>query len=388
MADYHHGARVIEITEGARVIRTPSTSVIGLVATADGTGLDETYFPLNKPKLVTNILEAIGKAGTTGTLKQTLQAIYDQTRPILVVVRVAVATGEVGDPTQDDLVVGDVVAGQYTGLKALLAAQSQCGVKPRIIGCPGLDTQVVANAIATTCQDLRAMGYVAAHAATTVEDAIDYRDNFGQRELMVIWPDFIAGALNPAHGVAYALGMRSKIDQEQGFYKTLSNVPVNGVTGISRDVFWDLQNPNTDAGLLNASDVTTLIRSGGFRFWGSRTCSAEPKFAFESAVRTAQILADMMAEAHMWAIDKPLTPSLAKDILEGINAKMRSMKQAGEILGGSAWIDEESNTASSLSDGQLWIDYDYTPVPPLEQLNLRQRITDRYLIDFAASVNS
>lgn len=382
MPDYHHGARVLEITEGTRVIRTPSTSVIGLVATA--TDADAAYFPLNKPKLVTNILEAIGKAGIQGTLKKALNAIYDQTRPIMVVVRVP--EGEDEEETEAN-VIGDVVNGEYTGLKALLAAQAQCGVKPRIVGCPGLDTQLVANAIVTTCQSLRAMGYVNAHGAETVEDALDYRENFAARELMVIWPDFINGAINPAWATAYALGLRAKIDQEQGFYKTLSNVPVNGVTGLSKDVFWDLQNPNTDAGLLNAGEVTTLIRSEGFRFWGSRTCSAEPKFAFESATRTAQVLADMMADAHMWAIDKPLHPSLARDILNGINAKMAEMKRNGEIIDGSAWIDEDANTAETLSDGQLWIDYDYTPVPPLEQLGLRQRITDRYLIDFAARVN-
>ncbi|MXC54299.1 phage tail protein, partial [Escherichia coli] len=28
-------------------------------------------------------------------------------------------------------------------------------------------------------------------------------------------------------------------------------------------------------------------------------------------------------------------------------------------------------------------DYDYTPVPPLENLMLRQRITDQYLVNFA-----
>lgn len=52
--------------------------------------------------------------------------------------------------------------------------------------------------------------------------------------------------------------------------QSLSNVGVNGVTGISADVFWDLQDPATDAGLLNQNDVTTLVRKDGFRFWGSR----------------------------------------------------------------------------------------------------------------------
>ncbi|WP_018416150.1 hypothetical protein [Teredinibacter turnerae] len=31
---YHHGVRVLEVNEGARTIRTPSTAVIGLVGTS------------------------------------------------------------------------------------------------------------------------------------------------------------------------------------------------------------------------------------------------------------------------------------------------------------------------------------------------------------------
>ncbi|HGE8358469.1 TPA: phage tail protein, partial [Serratia marcescens] len=34
------------------------------------------------------------------------------------------------------------------------------------------------------------------------------------------------------------------------------------------------------------------------------------------------------------------------------------------------------------------LDYDYTPVPPLENLLLRQRITDQYLMNFTQNVNS
>lgn len=45
---------------------------------------------------------------------------------------------------------------------------------------------------------------------------------------------------------------------------------MNGVTGISASVFWDLQESGTDADLLNESGVTTLIRRDGFRFWGTR----------------------------------------------------------------------------------------------------------------------
>ncbi|MGR8875014.1 phage tail protein, partial [Klebsiella pneumoniae] len=167
-----------------------------------------------------------------------------------------------------------------------------------------------------------------------------------------------------------------------------SNVGVNGVTGLSADVFWDLQDPATDAGLLNQNDVTTLIRKDGFRFWGSRCLSDDPLFQFENYTRTAQVLADTMAEGHMWAVDMPLNPSLARDIIEGIRAKMRSLVNQGYLIGGDCWIDDSVNDKDSLKAGKLWIDYDYTPVPPLENLMLRQRITDRYLVDFTTRVSA
>ncbi len=50
-----------------------------------------------------------------------------------------------------------------------------------------------------------------------------------------------------------------------------------------------------------------------------------------------------MAEAHMWAVDKPLNPSLARDIIEGIRAKMRSLVSQGYLIGGDCWLDESVN---------------------------------------------
>ena len=126
------------------------------------------------------------------------------------------------------------------------------------------------------------------------------------------------------------------------------------------------------------------MRRDGFRFWGSRTCSDDPLFAFENYTRTAQILADTIAEAHMWAVDKPMHPSLVKDIIEGINAKFRELRGLGYIVDARAWYNTEVNDATTLKSGKLYIDYDYTPVPPLENLQFRQRITDRYMLDFAS----
>ncbi|WP_372395143.1 phage tail sheath protein (plasmid) [Azospirillum sp. HJ39] len=382
--DYHHGVRVIEITNGARPIRTITTAVVGFVATADDA--DAATFPLNRPVLITDVANAVGKAGTKGTLAATLDAIKDHGSPLCVIVRVA--EGDTPAETKSNI-IGTTVNGMKTGIQALTAAPAQLGVTPRILGVPGYDDEDVTAELVAIAELTRSFVYASAFNCATKEDAVLYRNQFGARELMIIWPDFVrwdttANASVTAPAVARALGLRAKIDEEVGWHKTLSNVPVNGVSGLSKDVYWSLQNPATDAGYLNANEVTTLINSKGYRFWGSRTCTEDPLFAFENYTRTAQVLADTMADAHLWAIDKPMHPTLARDIVDGVNAKMRELVANGYLIGGGAWLDPAKNQKEQLGAGKLTISYDFTPVPPLENLVFEQKITLDYLYDFAA----
>ena len=385
---YHHGVRVLELNEGTRPIRTVSTAVIGLVATAEDA--DAAALPLNTPVLATDIKTALDKAGEKGTLARSLQAIADQTNAVTVIVRVDQKTTEA---EQNSAIIGGVENGRYTGMKALLAAEQNLKVRPRILGVPGLDSAPVATALNSIAEKLRAFNYLSCFGCETKEEAAAYREAIGAREAMLIYPEFlgwdtVTSQTTTFDATARALGLRAKIDNETGWQKTLSNVPVSGVTGISKDIFWQLQSMDTDAGYLNSNEITTLIQKDGFRFWGSRTCSADPLFAFENYTRTAQILADTMAEGHMWAVDKDLHPSLAKDIVDGINAKFRDLKNGGYIIDGECWFDPSANSKELLKSGRLLLDYDFTPVPPLEDLTLRQRITDRYLADFASRMTA
>jgi phage tail sheath protein FI len=385
---YFHGVRVIELNDGTRPIRTVSTAVIGLIATSNDA--DAETFPLDKAVLITNIQTAIGNAGTQGTLARSLQAIVDQTNTLVVVVRVATSETEAEQTTA---VIGGTVNGSYTGMQALLTAEQHLGVKPRILGAPGLDTAAVTASLTGIAEKLRAFNYVSAYGCETKEEASAYRDTVGSRETMIIWPDFlgwdtVSSSTTTFEATARALGLRAKIDKEIGWHKTISNVPVNGVTGISKDVFWQLQSMDTDAGYLNSNEITTLIQRDGFRFWGSRTCAEDPLFQFENYTRTAHVISDTMAEGHMWAVDKPLHPSLARDIVEGINAKFRDLKTQGYIIDAECWFDDSANSKETLKNGQLILDYDFTPVPPLEDLTLRQRITDKYLADFASRMTA
>lgn len=385
MADqYLHGVRVTEVTEGTRPIRTVNSAIIGMVCTANDA--DETVFPLNKPVLIKGTRSAIASAGTTGTLAASLDAIFDQIGALTVVVRVEEGSDDA--ETTSNVIGGVDADGNKTGLQALLDAQAQLAVKPRILGAPGLDVQPVLAEFTGIADKLRGFIYGAAQGVKDT-DAATYRNSFGSERLMLIWPEFEGWDTETSSTVnltatARALGLRAKIDNEIGWHKTLSNVPVKGVTGLSKGIHFDLQDPNSQANYLNSNEITTLIEMQGYRFWGSRTCSSDPKFAFESARRTGDIIADTIAEAHLWAIDKPMHKSLITDIVDGINAKFRELKSQDYIIDATAWVDPDKNGVESLEAGKLFIDYDYTPVPPLESLNLIQKITNDYLIQLVA----
>ncbi|SNS20607.1 hypothetical protein SAMN06295912_102261 [Sphingomonas laterariae] len=382
MPDFH-GIQTVEVNDGVRSIATAATAIVGLVVT--GPAADAVKFPLDRPVLVTDVEAAIGAAGDTGTMKAALRAIANHAKPVIVLVRVAPGAD---DAATDAAVIGTTAAnGLKTGMQALLAAEGQIGIKPRILAAPGLDTLAVTTAFIIVAQKLRAMVYAAA-VGDTIAEAVTYAGGFAARELMLLYPNVKVvdeeGAIVTSPAAAHAVGLRAAIDRDTGFWKTLSNVELQGIVGLEKDIQWDITNLDSEAKLLNDAGITAVVRAnGGYRFWGNKTLSSEPLFQFESAVRTAHVLIDTIGAGLLWAIDKPLRRSLVTDIVETVNAKGRELQSIGAVLGFNAWYDPARNTAATLAAGKLWIDYDYTPVPPLEQLTLTQRITDSYFAEFA-----
>jgi phage tail sheath protein FI len=76
IADFHHGVRVNEVTDGTTSLRLVSSAIIGLVATASDA--DAAVLPFNKAVLFASIAKAQAAAGTLGTLKGALEAIAAQ----------------------------------------------------------------------------------------------------------------------------------------------------------------------------------------------------------------------------------------------------------------------------------------------------------------------
>ena len=389
---FTHGLTITESTSGARPIVPASLAVIGLVATSFAIGNSESdaaieaRFPLNKPVLITgNVDAAAGQAGSGGTLKAALTAIGDQATPVVVVLRVAPGEGETDAEIaedQDANVIGNTDGNTYTGLQALLVAEQQLGVRPRILGCPGLDSQAVTAELVTIAKKLRAFAYAAAQG-DTIAEAVTYRGEFSDRELMLIWPGTNADFEGDI--IARALGLRARIDEQQGWHKTISNVALGGITGMNRDVHFELIDPSTDAGVLNAAQVTTIIRQNGYRLWGNRTCAGEdqPEFAFESAVRTSHALQDEIARIVAPFLDQPMTIGLIKDLLETGNARFRQLVAEQRIVGAEMFFDQTLNSPQELAAGRPTFRIQFTPAAPIENPRVQLVITDFYYTGFA-----
>lgn len=180
--DYHHGVRVLELNDGTRPIRTVSSSVVGMVCTASDA--DATKFPLNTPVLLTNVQAALDKAGDQEHQRARFQAIADQTNPATVVVRVE-QKADAAEQTSE--IIGGSVNGKYTGMKALLAAEAQLGVKPRILGIPGLDTSAVSVALVSLAQNYVDLPIFLQMAVKPKKKLKHTAKLFGAREAMVLW---------------------------------------------------------------------------------------------------------------------------------------------------------------------------------------------------------
>lgn len=274
-------------------------------------------------------------------------------------------------------VIGAVAAdGGRSGTLALLAAESVTGRRPRILVAPGWsDQQAVATALVARADRLRAVA-VLDGPSTTDAAAIAHRGNIDSRRAYLVDPAVRVGSpleTRPASG--YAAGVIARSDAERGWWWSPSNRPINSVLGTERAVEFELGVEAADANQLNASEVATIIRMNGYRLWGNRTLSSDPKYQFLSVARTADIIQDSLLRAHLWAVDRNITRTYVEDVAQGVNDYLRDLRAAGAILAGEC-RPSEVNTPSRIQAGQVCFDIDFTPPVPAERVTFRVAITD------------
>ena len=378
--NFLHGVEIIEVDDGVRPIETVRSSVIGIVGRADDA--DVTVWPLDTPVLVTPSDGAkIAKLGAgtpdKGFLSAGLKSIFAQAGAVVVAVRTAVDEPEKFVGRMD-------TNGNQLGAGALLYAEAKVGVKPRIITCPidyskpagGDIVDFINGGISEIAEKLKAI--VVVDGPNTIdEDAIAAAKKSGSPRLYMVDPG-VRGPFGDVPVSPYVAGVIARTDGNLGFWFSPSNKNVGSVTGTQRLIDFTLGDENSRANLLNEANVATIIQVDGWRLWGNRTLSSDKKWAFLSVRRTADMINESLQVAHLWAVDRAITRTYVEDVLDSVNAYLRSLKTRGAILGGTCWVDPEFNTPDDIASGNVRWDFDFTAPSPAERVTFGSHLVNGY----------
>ncbi len=387
--EFLHGVNVIEVTSGAKTVRTAKSSVIGVIGTAFEA--DEQKFPLNKPVLIAGSLKEAAKLGKSGSLPSAVNGIFSQIGATVVVIRVKESENSDSKLKESETIqsiIGgvDKETGEYQGIEAFLSNESIVHVAPRILIAPQFTHQLpedaVVAALISVAEKLRSI-IVADGPNTNDEEAIKWRKSVGSSRVYVVDPwvkVFIEGKEGILPASPFVAGLIAKIDSEQGFWHSPSNKEINGIVGTSRPIDFTLGNTNCRANHLNENEVTTIIHQNGYRLWGNRTCSNDSKWAFLSVRRTADLINDSLLRAHLWAVDRNITKTYIDDVIEGVNSYLANLKAQGAIISGRCYATPELNTPANIASGKVYFDFEFTPPYPAEQIIFRSHLVNNSVI--------
>ena len=220
--------------------------------------------------------------------------------------------------------------------------------------------------------------------STTDSAAIAYRNDFGSRRVFIVDPK-VSGwnastdtyVVEPSS--ARVAGLIAKTDNDFGFWESPSNKEIFGIGGLARPIDFLWGDKTSRANVLNENEITTFIRDEGWYLWGNRTASRDPKFAFLSVSRTADMVDISIAKAHRYAVDRAITRNYFDDVTSSVKAYLRQLQARGAILGGDCWVDPEFNTEADISNGNATFDYDFTPPYPAERVTFRSHLVTDYI---------
>jgi phage tail sheath protein FI len=350
-----HGVTIDRLTGGIRPVETVEGAAIGVLASA--TELTE-----GDLALITSATDMETIDDGTGTITPFVNAVRRHSQaPIVLNV---VAPLNLADATGS--------AATHTMAYRFLQAEAELGVRPRILA-QNLVGEVESDLIAVGDRLLSAVfldgpNSTDALAITGVASVTSQRAGYSD-------PAFI----DDNDDVIGSSTLYAAIASTLNFWEAVSNKPVLGVKALSRPIGFTMGDANSQAQLLNAAKINTIIRKNGWRLWGGLSTSADAQFKFLNVARTDDVIAESIQEAFLWAVDMGITKTFVEDVVESVKGFLRDLQARGAIIGGTAWADKSLNTPSSVMLGNLYIDYEFTPVYPAHSIVMRRHITHEYL---------
>jgi phage tail sheath protein FI len=300
-------------------------------------------------------------------------------------------------------VIGSIdLAGHRLGMKAFKDSYALFGFFPKILIAPEFSSLAsVSTELAAVANEIRAISFSDAPVGITPQQAITGRGpqgvinfNISSERVGLCYPHI--KAYDPREGQdalfplsVFVAGAQSKKDQEQGYWYSLSNTELLGATGLERPIYAMINDPNSEANLLNGAGIITVFNSfgTGLRTWGNRSAAFPSSTAptnFICVRRVADIIAESLEYFTLQFMDGPLNNALIDAVVESGNGFMRKLQADGAVIDGKVWFSQALNSAAELAAGHLVISYDFMPPTPGERVTYQSAINTNYLRQLGA----
>lgn len=408
-ANYLHGIETIEILKGPIPVREVKSAVVLLVGTApvhltkpsDVSEADWYAQTVNTPVLVLDRdtgIKYFGDATPGYTIPYALDAIFDHGGTAIIVVNVFDPTAHKDTNNQPDPakvlpsdIIGtyDSTTGKRTGLKIIDELYSRFGFTAKLMLVPVYcESSAVSAEMIALCETHRAIALIDAPAGMTVQQAINARGTGGQLNTsayravicyphLKVW-DTATNSERLEPMSQRLAGVIAKTDHEDGYWWSSSNREFLGIIGMERPITCSINDPNTEANLLNENGIVTVFNSfgTGYRVWGNRSAAwptkTDPK-NFISVRRTADIIAESIEYSTMQWLDKPITV-VVDGVLSQVNAFIRTLIGRGALVDGKCYFLKDKNPSDQLALGHVTFTYEIMPPTPAERITFEQVI--------------
>lgn len=296
--------------------------------------------------------------------------------------------------TEADIIGAYVAAtGKRTGLELLTEGFTRQGADAKIIVVPEYDkTATVRGAMEVVAGKLKAIAYAAAPKGTTLSKALEGRGPLGSinfqtsSDRVQLFFPYVTGLLGLESLATHAAGLRMKTDVEQGYWFSISNRELLGVTGVEIGLTARADDPQSETNRLNEKGITTVFNSygTGYRMWGNRlACFPTVSHIknFEVAQRTGDVIDESIRRFELQYIDRPIDDALIDSLLGSIRTYLGTLQS---IVGYSVDLDYDYDLVDAFSKGQVPIKYEYTPKLPAERISNASVMTRKYLANLVS----
>ncbi|MDH2999170.1 phage tail protein [Chelonobacter oris] len=305
------------------------------------------------------------------------------------------ATYSYADPTkvtEADIKGGvDTGTGVRTGFEMLKAGFTLFGSDAKVLICPQFDkTDTMATTLETFASQLNAVAYVQAPPETTLAKALNGRGSEGtinfktsSDRTQLFFPHVVGERNTPESLATHAAGLRMLTDIDHGYWFSSSNRQLRGVIGSEIPLTSRIDDVQSETNRLNAVGITTVFNSfgTGFRLWGNRNSSYPTNTHisnFETVQRTADLIDESIRRVELQYVDRPIDEALLDSLLGTVETYMSTLKS---IVGFSVSLDPDANLVDAFSQGNVPIQYDFTPKIPAERITNTSVVTRKYLVN-------